>query len=140
MPPRAGQAIGPFDQQRAVARQIVEPELAYVRTFLQAVEIDMRHGQTRLGRRIGDWLSANAGTASAATPAVAPSFAAIPGRRADTLNGKEKRELDELPARIEKLEAEQEKLTAELPGLYASDAAKARAAQERLTQAATTGR
>ena len=77
--------------------------------------------------------------AASTLSATVASASTAPRRRADALNGKEKRELDELPGTIERLEAEQEKLTGELSGLYGgTDAAKTRLAQERLTKAART--
>ncbi len=60
---------------------------------------------------------------------------AVPQKRAK-LSYKEQRELDELPGRIEALEAEQAALTALLadPAIYVSDAAKAASAQQRCSQ------
>ncbi len=103
----------------------------------------------RIGEYIGgydDWLrqrpailAKNAAPApKPATPAAAP--APQPAKAA--LDSKEKRELADLPAKIEKLEAEQQTLGLKLAELYASDAAKAVDMQKRLSaleqQLATT--
>ena len=71
-------------------------------------------------------------TAAASVPA-APAKAAAPAPKKAKLSYKEQRELDDLPARIEALEAEQKTLGAVLSdsGLYASDPARIAAAQAR---------
>ena len=53
-------------------------------------------------------------------PAPTPAASSTPSPSTSRLNSKEKRELDQLPGRIEKLEAEQTRLAAEIsaPGFY----------------------
>ena len=78
--------------------------------------------------------------ASAATPkarnAGAPAPAAPPAAKPRKLGYKEQRELDELPGRIEALEAEQKDLGAQLANadFYAEDPPRAEAAQMRYAQ------
>jgi ATP-binding cassette subfamily F protein uup len=75
-------------------------------------------------RAAGQAAARSAGSAAAATPAPAPAAAAAPVAAAANapavakrkLSFKEQRELDELPGRIEQLEAEQKLLGAELAG------------------------
>ena len=90
---------------------------------------------------IGDWqlqrgrmLAAQAAAAKpAAAPTPAPAPAAAPAAKARKLSYKEKRELDELPARIAALEAEQAALAIRLadPALYSTAAAELPALQAR---------
>jgi ABC transport system ATP-binding/permease protein len=82
--------------------------------------------------------SARADKAAAAAPTPAPvaKAAAAPAVKRAKLSYKEQRELDELPARIEALEAEQKTLGAVLSdaALYASDPARIAAAQARVAR------
>jgi ATP-binding cassette subfamily F protein uup len=66
-------------------------------------------------------------------PAAAPAASAAAARK---LGYKEQRELDELPARIEALEAEQKQITAQLsdPALYAAGPARAAALNARYAE------
>ncbi len=83
-------------------------------------------GGGRVGDYIGgydDWLRQRQHQAPTQTPpkvTAAPSPAPAATAPASRLNSKDKRELDQLPGRIEKLEAEQTKLAAEIsaPGFY----------------------
>ncbi|MDM4771037.1 ATP-binding cassette domain-containing protein [Solimonas sp. SE-A11] len=83
-------------------------------------------GGGRVGDYIGgydDWLRQRqhqAPTQTPPKPTAAPSPAPAAAAPASRLNSKDKRELDQLPGRIEKLEAEQTKLAAEIsaPGFY----------------------
>ena len=72
-------------------------------------------------------------TATKASPAAAPAAAAPIAAKKLKLSYKEQRELDELPGRIEKLEAEQAQISALLAdtGLYVSDPARVTQAQAR---------
>ena len=99
-------------------------------------------GKGRVAEYIGgysDWLRQRpAQTAAAAAPvrttAVAGAApASPPPARGNPLSGKERRELEELPAQIEKLETEQTLLGGQLADLYARDAGKAVTTQKRLT-------
>ncbi len=83
-------------------------------------------GGGRVGDYIGgydDWLRQRQHQAPAQTPpkaSTAPSPAPATAAPASRLNSKDKRELDQLPGRIEKLETEQTRLAAEIsaPGFY----------------------
>ncbi|HEY0916433.1 MAG TPA: ABC transporter ATP-binding protein, partial [Solimonas sp.] len=83
-------------------------------------------GGGRVGDYIGgydDWLRQRqhqAPTQTPPKPTATPSPAPAASAPASRLNSKDKRELDQLPGRIEKLEAEQTKLAAEIsaPGFY----------------------
>ncbi|PPE72684.1 ABC transporter ATP-binding protein [Solimonas fluminis] len=84
-------------------------------------------GGGRVGDYVGgydDWLRQRQHQAPAASPppkpAAAPSPAPAAAAPASRLNSKDKRELDQLPGRIEKLESEQTRLAAEIsaPGFY----------------------
>ena len=102
-------------------------------------------GNGRVAEYIGgysDWIKQRpsvAARAQLARPVAAPTpapVAAAPTVAVSSkppMGGKEKKELAELPGRIEKLEAEQIALVASLAGLYASDLTKAVAAQKRLS-------
>jgi len=69
-------------------------------------------------------------------PPPAPAPLAAPAVKAKKLSFKEQRELDELPGKLEALEAEQKVLSAQLadPELYKSDPAKIRQAQARFEE------
>ncbi|MEO7403534.1 MAG: ATP-binding cassette domain-containing protein [Burkholderiales bacterium] len=73
--------------------------------------------------------------AKPAAPATATVAAPPPTKPRAKLSYKEQRELAELPARMERLEAEQKALTAQLadPAFYQSEPAKVRAANDRVT-------
>jgi ATP-binding cassette subfamily F protein uup len=71
--------------------------------------------------------------AAATKPAPTPAPAVTPTAAKSTLDSKERRELGELPGRIEKLEAEQQTLGLELTELYASDPARAIELQTKLS-------
>jgi len=115
-------------------------------TSLIAWEGDLQPGKWReYEGNVGDWraqrarmLAAQAAAAPApapapkpAGPAPAPAAAAAPARR--KLSYKDQRELDELPARIEALEAEQKAIDAALADgtLFGSDPPKAAALAQR---------
>ena len=70
------------------------------------------------------------------TPAAAPAAAKPPAARPRKLSYKEQRELDELPARIEALEAEQKDLGALMASadFYAGDPVRVESAQMRYAQ------
>ncbi|MBL8301736.1 MAG: ATP-binding cassette domain-containing protein [Ideonella sp.] len=78
--------------------------------------------------------AARAGKAVAAAPVAAPAPKPAPAPKRPKLSNKEQRELDELPGRIEALEAEQKVLAAVLSdaALYASDPARIAQAQARV--------
>ena len=98
-------------------------------------------GDGRIGDSIGgysDWLAQG----GAPRPAVAPAPKAIaspprprPAAKPRKLTGKEQRELETLPSRIETLETEQAALTAKLadPGFYQREPGTAPAVKARLT-------
>jgi ATP-binding cassette subfamily F protein uup len=94
-------------------------------------------GDGRIGDYAGgytDWMqdkakeAARAATLAAAAPKAAAAAAAKPAavRPAKKLSGKEQKELETLPAKIEALEKEQAELTAKLadPSFYKTQAAK----------------
>jgi ATP-binding cassette subfamily F protein uup len=78
-------------------------------------------------RRVRANEAANTPAPPAAAPAAKPSAPAAAPAARRKLSYKEQRELESLPARIAELEAEQQRITAELGGgaLYATDAARA---------------
>jgi len=85
-----------------------------------------------------DWLRQRAQAPAAAPKTLAPApgpAAAEPKRAVVKLSFKENKELTELPARIESLEAEQAALSARLadPAIYQGDGAALAAVRERLT-------
>ncbi|HSW11209.1 MAG TPA: ATP-binding cassette domain-containing protein, partial [Solimonas sp.] len=84
-------------------------------------------GGGRIGDFVGgydDWLRQRQHQAPVENtppkPTAAPATAASPTASTSRLNSKDKRELDQLPGRIEKLEKEQTRLAAEIsaPGFY----------------------
>ena len=93
--------------------------------------------QLQRGRMLAAQTAAQAAAAKTAAAPAAPSLAnapaAAPAAKARKLSYKEKRELDELPARVTALEAEQAALAARLadPALYSSAAAELPALQAR---------
>ncbi|TXH04571.1 MAG: ATP-binding cassette domain-containing protein [Nevskiaceae bacterium] len=100
-------------------------------------------GEGRVNEYIGgydDWLRqrpAQAAVSPARKPAPVPVMPAAPAplpMSASRLSGQDKRELDGLPKKIDKLEAEQTQLTAQLsdPGFFQQDKARAVAVQQRL--------
>ncbi|MGH8457556.1 MAG: ABC transporter ATP-binding protein, partial [Stenotrophobium sp.] len=98
-------------------------------------------GEGRINEYIGgydDWLRQRPATAAAASaqkrsPVLPAAPAPLP-MSASKLNAKDKRELDTLPAKLEKLEAEQARLTAQFaaPDFYAGDKLKIADVQKRL--------
>ncbi len=101
-------------------------------------------GDGRVGEYIGgyeDWLRQRPapGKATTGTPAAKPAApeaapaAPAPAAKPSSLSSKEKRELADLPAKIEKLETEQQKLGAKLAELYASAPQQVLDTQKRLT-------
>ena len=116
-------------------------------TSLVCWEGDLQPGKWReYEGGIDDWrrararmLAAQAAAAVPAKPASvapAPAPAAAPAPKARKLSFKEKREFDELPARIEALEAEQKMLSAQLADntLYAKEPARVPVLQSRFAQ------
>ncbi len=94
--------------------------------------------QLQRGRMLAAQTAAQAAAAKPATAAPSPAAApaAAPAVKARKLSYKEKRELDELPARIAALESEQAALAVRLadPALYSSAAAALPALQARHSQ------
>jgi len=97
-------------------------------------------GDGRVGDYVGgysDWLKQRPAPRAVAKPAAAAAGGApATMEKAATSNGlssKERRELEQLPAQIEKMETEQTRLGGELADLYASDKSKAITTQKRLT-------
>ena len=92
--------------------------VSHDRAFLDAVVTRtlVFEGEGRIGEYVGgyaDWIRQRPAGITARAAAAARAVvtaAASPVVRAGSLNSKERRELDELPARIEKFEAEQAKL------------------------------
>ncbi|WP_028079802.1 ribosomal protection-like ABC-F family protein [Solimonas soli] len=98
-------------------------------------------GDGRVGEYVGgytDWLrqrpvpTPKAAPAKPAAPAPAAAPVAAPLSKS-TLSNDERRELKNLPGKIEKWEAEQAELGARLAALYAGDPAKAGEIEKRLT-------
>jgi ATP-binding cassette subfamily F protein uup len=94
-------------------------------------------GDGRIGEYVGgydDWLRQRAApVAKSAAPAAKPATPpAAPAPAKPALDGKERRELGELPNRIEKLEAEQQAMGLKLAELYASDPPQAVELQKKL--------
>ncbi|NGY03880.1 ATP-binding cassette domain-containing protein [Solimonas terrae] len=98
-------------------------------------------GDGRIGEYIGgydDWLrqrpvaTARPAAGTKPKPAAVPVVATAPASKSP-LDSKQKRELAELPGKIEKLEAEQEALGLKLATLYASDPGKAVETQKALS-------
>ncbi|WP_020649037.1 ATP-binding cassette domain-containing protein [Solimonas variicoloris] len=116
--------------------------VSHDRAFLDNVVLRtlVFEGEGRIGEYIGgysDWLrqrpapaAKSAAPKPTAAPAPAPVAAPPPARPA--LSNDERRELKNLPGKIEKLEAEQQALGLKLAELYASDPGKATEMQKRL--------
>ena len=51
--PQDGQTLRPFDEQRSVRASLVEAELVELARLLDPVEIDVPHGDPRVGRVVG---------------------------------------------------------------------------------------
>ena len=92
--------------------------------------------QLQRGRMLAAQAAAAKPSAAASVPTPASTPAAAPAAKARKLSYKEKRELDELPARIAALEAEQASLATRLadPALYSTAAAELPALQARHSQ------
>ena len=101
-------------------------------------------GHGRVGDYVGgysDWLKQRPGAPAVALPAAkaavvtaaAPAGVSAPAKSTSQLSSKERRELEQLPAQIEKLETEQTLLGGQLADLYAKDPVKAIVTQKRLT-------
>ncbi len=99
---------------------------------------DGRGGITEHIGGYSDWVAERARASRAPAPAVtAPApRPSSPAATRRTLTNKERRELEELPARIEKLETEQAGLVAKLgdPAFFRQEAATVRAAEARLAE------
>jgi len=94
-------------------------------------------GDGRIDEYVGgydDWLRQRPAPATKSTPPAAKPAtpAAAPAPAKPTLDSKERRELGELPNKIEKLEAEQQTMGLKLAELYASDPPKAVELQKKL--------
>ncbi|MGQ0619080.1 MAG: ATP-binding cassette domain-containing protein [Panacagrimonas sp.] len=120
--------------------------VSHDRAFLDAVVTRtlVFEGEGRVGEYVGgyaDWVRQRPATIPAAR-AVKPAFAApaAPAAKPAGLNSKERRELDELPGRIEKLETEQAALaeTISSSGLYDQNRGKAIEMQSRLSELGQT--
>ncbi|MCX7062406.1 MAG: ATP-binding cassette domain-containing protein [Gammaproteobacteria bacterium] len=119
--------------------------VSHDRAFLNNVvtKTFVYEGGGRIGEYIGgydDWLrQRKEPTFTAVRPdvkRVESAPAKVVSKPAPALSGKDKQELDQLPKKIEKLEAEQQKLSLEVsdPGFYSGPRDKVVATQKRLAQ------
>ncbi|SER12390.1 ATP-binding cassette, subfamily F, uup [Solimonas aquatica] len=118
--------------------------VSHDRAFLDHVveRVLVFEGEGQVGEYVGgyeDWLRqrpAPVKTSAAPPPkaAAAPVVTTPPAGNKPALSSKEKRELADLPARIEKLEAEQAELGLKLAELYSSNPAQAVSTQKKLSE------
>ena len=123
--------------------------VSHDRAFIDAVVTRsiVFEGDARISEYVGgyaDWLRQRPAPASQAKsgskPAYSAPVSAASAAKVSSLTGKERRELDELPAKIEKLEAEQTVLADKVSssGVYEQNRAQAIEMQTKLSQLAQT--